>query len=340
MVRDSGSESAREEHDRLMGNDVNPRMRARPRRPLPPAVSIQRDDDFFSPDDRELKDLRERLSALRLGRFMSVGIPWEGAERLVLVLHRDCADRRDFDAEEQGVALQLIPHLRQAVQNQFRFEAARDRADAVERTVDQLRCAVVLVTPGGDVRWANRAAQGIMARQDRLWVQGDQLRTTRAEETMTLRRLIARAAAGVQHSSESPEQFLVLGGRGNGELLQIMIHAVQVDRPRSSAENTGPLVLLILSEPCATPELPADALAELFGLSRTEAGLAAALYRGISLNEYAERRGVTVGTARFQLKQVLAKTGAHRQGNLIQQLCSSVIAQCARGGGGASALKS
>src|SRR5690242_1615501 len=46
MVRDSESESAREAHDRLMGDDVNPRMRARPRRPLPPDLSIQRDEDF------------------------------------------------------------------------------------------------------------------------------------------------------------------------------------------------------------------------------------------------------------------------------------------------------
>ncbi|MEP7246970.1 MAG: hypothetical protein ABI885_25255 [Gammaproteobacteria bacterium] len=257
---------------------------------------------------------------------MSASTQWHGTERLVLVLHRDCANRHHFDSSEQTFALKLLPHLHQSVQNQLRFEAAQNHARALESAFDQLRCAVALSTPEGSIRWANRAAQQIFARRDRLWLQEAQLKAPCAQETTTLRRLIAQVAA--EQPGEIAERFAVLGGRAHGSPLQIMLQPVLADGGRRLDGRNGRLVLLILSEPCAPPELPAEALVELFGLSNTEARLAAALCRGATLSEYASVRGVTIGTARFQLKQVLAKTRSPRQGSLIQQLCSSVIAQC------------
>jgi DNA-binding CsgD family transcriptional regulator len=118
------------------------------------------------------------------------------------------------------------------------------------------------------------------------------------------------------------EHFFVLGKSDHEQPLQIMMRPVAAARA-----GEGHLVGLILSEPCVAPILPAQVLGELFGLSQAEARLAAALCRGVTPGEYARERGVAIGTVRFQLKQVLAKTHTHRQGNLIQQLCSSVIAQ-------------
>ncbi|MEP7008614.1 MAG: hypothetical protein ABI810_21725 [Sphingomonas bacterium] len=68
---------------------------------------------------------------------------------------------------------------------------------------------------------------------------------------------------------------------------------------------------------------PAD-IAALFGLTPAEAHLAAALGTGSSVADHAAERGITIGTARIQLKQVLAKTAAGRQSELVRQLCGSV----------------
>ncbi|WYX35916.1 hypothetical protein WJ966_02415 [Achromobacter xylosoxidans] len=65
-------------------------------------------------------------------------------------------------------------------------------------------------------------------------------------------------------------------------------------------------------------------LRALFGLTEAEARLASALVAGKTVEAYARDRGVTVGTARYQLNQVLGKVGARRQADLVRQvLCSA-----------------
>ena len=59
-------------------------------------------------------------------------------------------------------------------------------------------------------------------------------------------------------------------------------------------------------------------LQSLYGLTGAEAELVGLLSRGASLEEAADRRGVTLNTARSQLKQAFAKTGTRRQGELVQ----------------------
>jgi DNA-binding CsgD family transcriptional regulator/PAS domain-containing protein len=326
-LRDSESEAARERHERVMGDAVNPRMQTSLHRRSLPADRIHRDDHFFAPGDPARAELRERLAELNLGHFMSVGTALSERQRLVLVLHRDLADRHDFSPDDQAFALRLLPHLHQSVQSALRFEAERERTQSLEGAVDRLRCALVLTTPDGSVRWANRAARDIFARRDRLWVQAEQLRTAWPHETANLRRLIARVSADGKSARPLAEHFFVLGRSEQGHPLQIMIQPVTTDSGRHVDRRDSRNVMLVLSDPCTAPDLPAEILEALFGLSPAEARLAAALCRGVTLGEYAHERGVTIGTARFQLKQVLAKTRARRQGNLIQQLCSSAIAQ-------------
>jgi DNA-binding CsgD family transcriptional regulator len=69
-----------------------------------------------------------------------------------------------------------------------------------------------------------------------------------------------------------------------------------------------------------------DQLAQLFNLSPSEARLALALSRGMSIAEAAEELGLTVGTARVYSKKIYAKTGARGQPDLIRFVMRSVLA--------------
>jgi DNA-binding CsgD family transcriptional regulator len=54
-----------------------------------------------------------------------------------------------------------------------------------------------------------------------------------------------------------------------------------------------------------------------FGLTQAEARVALAITKGERLDEIARARGVTVATARTQLKSVFSKTRTHRQAELV-----------------------
>jgi DNA-binding CsgD family transcriptional regulator len=308
-----------------MSDAVNPRMRTNLHRRLH-HKPLLRDDDFFSPGDPARAELQERLAALHLGRFMSVGLPFSDRERLVLVLHRDLCDGRDFDADQQSFALQLLPHLHQSMQSYTRFEAQRQRVRSLEGAMDQLRCALVLSTRDARVGWANRAARQILERGTHLWIEGERLRARSTAETAQLRRMIDRAGAALEPTSS--ERFCILGKTGD-QPLQVMMQAVDGEGGPLPDRSTGAQVLLILSEPNQRAVLPAEFIGKLFGVSPAESCLVAALCSGSTVEEYAGSRGVTIGTARYQLKQVLMKTQAHRQSDLIRRVYGSVLAQAA-----------
>jgi DNA-binding CsgD family transcriptional regulator len=78
-------------------------------------------------------------------------------------------------------------------------------------------------------------------------------------------------------------------------------------------------------DPASRPVATAERLRALYGLTPAEAGLAQALAAGRSLHEYADDAHVTCQTARWRLKQVLAKTDTHRQAELVRLLLASAV---------------
>lgn len=63
---------------------------------------------------------------------------------------------------------------------------------------------------------------------------------------------------------------------------------------------------------------PQPALLEaLFDLTAAEAKVATQLVKGLSVSEIALRQGVASNTVRMHLKSIFAKTGVHRQAELV-----------------------
>jgi DNA-binding CsgD family transcriptional regulator len=80
---------------------------------------------------------------------------------------------------------------------------------------------------------------------------------------------------------------------------------------------------VFIVEPERPAEIDADLLAAGFGLAPREAALAALFARGASLAEAATRLGIVIGTARWYLKRVFAKTDTHRQSELVRLVVGS-----------------
>jgi DNA-binding CsgD family transcriptional regulator len=66
-------------------------------------------------------------------------------------------------------------------------------------------------------------------------------------------------------------------------------------------------------------ELDVKILAKL-GLTPAQTRLASALFKGQSVEAYAREAAISIGTARWHVNQIYAKTGVKRQSELIQML--------------------
>lgn len=178
--------------------------------------------------------------------------------------------------------------------------------------LDRLPCGIVLCDAAAEVHWLNGSADRLLAAGP-LRLVGSRLLADNEADTQTLMQKLAEAAA----SAGSTVRYLRLG---QGELT---LHVAFQAAAGSS------FIALTVTSPRRAADIPTDALIQLFGLTRTEACLVAALATGSTVEEYANHRGVSVETARRQLKFSLKKTGTRRQSELVRLICTSVAAHVA-----------
>ncbi|WP_052763982.1 helix-turn-helix transcriptional regulator [Microvirga massiliensis] len=99
----------------------------------------------------------------------------------------------------------------------------------------------------------------------------------------------------------------------------LIAYVVPVD-PDARAEIDGAALVLILVDPEDCVEASDAILQQVFEMTKAEARIANRLLCGSSLQEIANDTGVSVSTVRAQMKALFAKTGTHRQAELVALL--------------------
>lgn len=82
----------------------------------------------------------------------------------------------------------------------------------------------------------------------------------------------------------------------------------------------GAAILLTVGLACPAPLIEIDRLAGWFGLTPSEARLAAAVAAGTTLEDYAARRNVSLNAVRFLLKGIYRKTNVGSQAQLVAEI--------------------
>ncbi|WP_305098527.1 helix-turn-helix transcriptional regulator [Croceibacterium aestuarii] len=318
-ARDSASMRAAALHDRFVNNSSNPRFEMKSHARLAPSRLI-RDGDWFEPGCPRYTELRQKLGNAGLGQSIAFGLKCGDDGVFSMILHRSAQDDRDFDSEQEQFLLELGPHLEKTLELSQRVESQTNRTAGLESLLEALRAGALICRADRTIAWWNASAERIVQQSAHLVLQDGILRARRHVEDRMLQDLVCRGA-----ESAAPGGVLVLGS-GQPDEVQILAlpPSAFASGPLTPSETAGQIGL-ILARPHDAPVLGADDVARLFGLTAAEARVAAALCAGSSVKDYAVSRGLAEGSARNQLKQALAKTGAGRQSDLVRTLCTSVL---------------
>lgn len=208
----------------------------------------------------------------------------------------------------------LLPHLRRAIALQGTLRRLQSISASAVASLDCLPLGVVLLSRTGTVLHANRRTHELAAstRALRLSASGAIEAATPAA-TLLLKRLIDNAlclAAG----GLAKETTLRVSGLGGAEL---HVMAAPLAVPSAPFGEAAPAALF-LSDPQGAPQSMVQTLRSTYGMTRAEAELTQALVAGQSLTDYARARGVSINTAKTQLKFAAARAGARRQGDLVR----------------------
>ncbi|OWJ58689.1 helix-turn-helix transcriptional regulator [Inquilinus limosus] len=205
----------------------------------------------------------------------------------------------------------VVPHIRRSLALMQRIEGLAGRARAAEDVLDRFDRAVVLLGADGRVVHVNALADRLIE-SGRLQLRGRRLRSADPGEAAALRGLIA---ATLEPGPRSGGVKLLAAG------VPLIASACRLPdcRPAALAAPQAAAALFLAPGGGGRDDF-GDILPALFGLSRAEVRLAAALHEGFSLSEIAERLELSRETLRTQLRSVFDKTGTRRQGPLIRLL--------------------
>ncbi|MBL8467980.1 helix-turn-helix transcriptional regulator [Methyloversatilis discipulorum] len=277
------------------------------------------DEDLVTPEEQARSGFyQEWLRHLDIHHML--GAVFQAADGVIGVLgiHRTREAGTYTEIERSKVAL-LLPHLQRALRLGRRLSALSQAHAAALQALDRVDTGVVVVDERCRVMLSSAMADALLRGNTELAVHGGclVLRQPALRDALSAR---VRAAVDVAQGEPGDAGAALCVPRMGR--LPLVLEIAPLRPSLSVFGDQGPAALMFIRD----PEAPADLekLRALFDLTRTEAAVAAALAQGRSLEGIASVLGIGLATVRSHLKRILAKTGTHRQAEVVALLARCV----------------
>lgn len=226
----------------------------------------------------------------------------------------------EFAQDVDGLLEALAPHMRAALASFVALERERMTASVAKEAVRRMNFGWLTLGRDGCVLDADAHGAQMLANAARLSRGKDGRLTARDPQ---LRRQLLDAIAELAGNPQARPRALVLSREPWLDLLLVP----SGQRPDTGAATTQaePAIVCYLHADNWSSADRCEQLAQLFDLAPSEARLALALSRGMSISEAAPELGLTVESARTYSKRIYAKTGARGQADLVRFIHRSVL---------------
>ncbi|MEI9888802.1 MAG: helix-turn-helix transcriptional regulator [Rhizomicrobium sp.] len=251
---------------------------------------------------------RQFLRTWRLEKAVGVVLDRQGSEKLALIMPGP--PEGQLDGLKRGLRL-LAPHIQRAVRISRALGEANLRAAAALSVMDLAPNAIVTLTPDLKVINANAKALELIASGWARLADGAFVLSDRQAQRQLAELAEAAPPASSAFRATGPDgsDLAVLGARLTNQTAETLDGRIE-----------GAGIILTVGVGARAPLIEIDRLAAWFGLTPSEARLAAGLSSGMSLDEYAARRNVSMNAVRFLLKGIYRKTNVGSQAQLIAQI--------------------
>ena len=190
--------------------------------------------------------------------------------------------------------------------------------------LDLLNIGVVVCGSSGEMLVANDTAQEILRARDGLELDAQGVLCATCQSGASLAGVIqqvARTARNGVHNNNVDSAFAVRRP-SRKRALTLFVRAVNAKAEPPADHEAAALVMIVdAALPVEATELE---LGQLYGFTSTEAQLANLLMEGMALEDCGDELGIRRTTVRMHLRNIFAKTGARRQGELVALLLKSI----------------
>ena len=260
------------------------------------------------------------------GLYGTIGVMLDRSATVVTNLSLNCyAGRRPVEQKELRFFAALTPHVRRALQVHRQMAELRLQRDSALEALDRLSLGALVLRGDARLTYANPQAERLLRAADGLASRTERLVGTSPAATRELQAAIQAAAAPV--GGRSTVMRLPRPAGGHLSLLVVPFRG-QGSSGLFGLAAPAALVFVRAQDAGNLTYDPVD-LVRLHALTPAEGRLLAALLLGQDLKGYADAAGISINTAKAQLKEVFAKTGHGRQVDLVRQLLADPVLRLA-----------
>ena len=226
-----------------------------------------------------------------------------------------------FTEEEFALVDPFVPHFRRALHTHLEIQGAQRVRTALAEAMNLLPTGLLLLDERRRVVLKNRGADRILELDDGLRLDRNGPSAEDARENASLQGLIADAMDAKAGGGSVATGFLAVSRPSRKKSFAVMV-APLLDGGSSVVRDAA--VAIFVADPNAGRLHDPEVLGAVYSLTHSEAELVRLLAQGMTLEEAAEARGVSMNTARSHLKRSFAKTGTSRQGELVRLVIRGV----------------
>lgn len=228
---------------------------------------------------------------------------------------------RAFTDEDVASCDRLVPHLRQAYEILRAVQDGEHDRLAFSGVIDRIPLGVLLLDPNRRPTFCNTTGREIVGQGDGMRLRDGRLTLSRPDEDEAFAETFSTAASAGAAVGATLRVSRPSGRRSYSISLESLRRPAATGRSRTADDA---VVSLLVTDPDATPIHQAGVLQRLYDVTPAEEALIRLLMDGVSIEQAATLRGVSVHTVRSQLKAIYSKTGVHRLGDLVRLVLSGV----------------
>lgn len=222
-----------------------------------------------------------------------------------------------YSADELLQMNLLAPHIENAVALHMKLYETRSDNQSLAMALNHVKKPIIVFNALGNIAQVNDAALTLLDKSKGLSISGNPIsgnQQLQSADSRITRKLQDAITTCIVHSHKgllSPQTVFAIS---RGERIAVCLTPLIAE----SAENNGVLAELFGFDASLDPDLPR--LQRLFQCTPAEAAVAADLTEGLSATEIADRKQISIHTARQHIKNLLAKNGYRKQTELVSKL--------------------
>ena len=273
-------------------------------------------------DDRHFEASRfhqECCQPLGLGDAMFLKVHQTGLRFGLLVASRLETQPR-YDVSEVRLLTFLAPHVCRTVAISRELNSKAVHLEGLEATVDGLDSALYLTDRTGCIVFMNQAAKKQAKTSDALHIEHNRLTPVDRQARVAVSRALAEVT--VDAAATATNRISVcIPDREAGSLVAT-IFALNRSEHTNVDGSVAATAAIVVQDPIIVPPLPAEDFAELYHLTDAELRVLLAMSRGLSVKEAGKVLGINETTVKTHVQHIHAKTGTHKQTELMHLLIS------------------